>query len=1432
MIITKLGFRSFVAGFLFLVPAALHAETISLAGDWQAGLGARGEVKEFKKVKLPGSIAEQGLGEVNSKLDMGTWSAKILHEGPVVYQREIAIPAKAAGKRLTLFLERTKVTRVWAGDHDLGLNDSLINPHRYDLTGLAPGKQAIAIEVNNDRSLLPPEMTKGVLESHQISSQTQTNWNGIIGRIELQIDEPVSVSRVNVYPDLPHNELRVRLEIVNITGKPQKGTIVLKLTPQGKAKAFKTQSVPFEVTAGNSAADPGILATSIPLPAGDLAKWSEINPVLHNLTAKLTIPTEGISAEKTVRFGWRTFAADKTKFTINGQKTILRGETENAVFPLTGYSPMDHAYHAREMKTYRHFGLNHLRFHSWSPPGEMLAAADEAGIYMQPELPAWTQIRGNWLGTPESRAYYTREARDYLLENGNHPSFVMLSLGNELIVNTHKELMDKEKDRLYDFLDGLRKIDPTRLYTEQTGWSAPSTRNDYFCSFGLYNVGSIRSYYQQNTEFNLEEKVELNPSIPLIVAEAGQYNMFPDAGREAKKYTGAIDIRNIVEFNRQAKNKGLAPFIPDFERAGSAHAANLYAFESAYYLRTPGLGGYQILNLKDFPGQGTALCGMVDPFCDPKPGVNPDVYRQSCAPVTLLASLPKLIWTTDQMLTGKLLVANYGITALNHQKIQWRLVNKPDDKVLASGEFHPKLLAQGEVTSVGDFSIPLAKIAVPSQLALETEAVGLEVGGYAVKGSQNVWVYDPKPEQTIPQGVIVARSLTPAVVTALNEGKSVLMLPLIEEKILPRGISAHFRFGFWWGGDPMGTLIDDSHPLFKQFPTGFSNDLQWLNLMGLKTAPKSRGIILTGLLPEGQKPIVTMIPSYKRPELLGLIWEANISNGKMLVASMDIPGQLDKPEVRQMYSALLAYIGSPQFKPTAKLSLDQLKNLIRDENTKSTVASSDDPSIQYTGSWQMDIREKDKKELGRSSTEIGATVSWDFNGTGISVTARKDKMGSSYDVYLDGKQMDRAELYEDNTNGVIEVVWSKYDLLPGKHSIRLVLSEYRHPGSMGPRGWINKLESFAPVSAGCALTDDLPVLGPKPFIAYFKPIPVTGSLSNDIWGADAVGPRDPANGLEDTTMKQWNYWDGKVIRGKDGKYHMIASRWPQADGHKGWFESKAVEAVSDSLLGPYHDNGLCWPNDQGGKAHNVTALELPDGSYAAILSETRPCAVFTSALMKRPWNCLGKIEVNQEKFRSLRDPSDPRSLQGDPAPGNWHGSNVSLIRKPKGGYLMVQRSGQILLSKEDNILGPYEIMGDTIFRGLAGMPQTKFGCLEDPVIWFSGGWYHVLVNNWKERRAYHLISRDGIVGWKFQGIAYYPEADFIRYTNGVVNHWNKLERPGVVIEDGHVTALTFAVLDVPKEQQKGNDGHGSKIIVIPFDGEAMDRDLANIDKMQ
>jgi hypothetical protein len=353
----------------------------------------------------------------------------------------------------------------------------------------------------------------------------------------------------------------------------------------------------------------------------------------------------------------------------------------------------------------------------------------------------------------------------------------------------------------------------------------------------------------------------------------------------------------------------------------------------------------------------------------------------------------------------------------------------------------------------------------------------------------------------------------------------------------------------------------------------------------------------------------------------------------------------------------------------------------------------------------------------------------------------------------------------------------------------------------------------------------------KTFIDYFQPTPIIGALTTNTWGAPGILPRDPQNGLEDPSLKdfllastngqpnaaatKWYYWDGQIIKSPNGKYYMFASRWDQSKGHSGWGNSSAVYAVSDNLFGPYVDKGLVWPdviNGVAGRGHNVTALVLPDGRYAVLISETRPGSVYISKSLDGPWDFQGPLTFSTNQFSS-----SSRGLS----------SNMSIMVRPDGNFEIVQRSGLVLIST-NGVMGPYAVQGPSVYpRTIDGQPVRN---LEDPVVWFSGGLYHIVVNSWSARKAYHLTSTDGIHNWTLRGLAYDPTADFVRYTDGTVNHWNKMERPGVFIENGHVAAVTLASIDIPKEEDHGNMPHGSKVVVIPFDGAAFDADMAKFAK--
>jgi len=325
---------------------------------------------------------------------------------------------------------------------------------------------------------------------------------------------------------------------------------------------------------------------------------------------------------------------------------------------------------------------------------------------------------------------------------------------------------------------------------------------------------------------------------------------------------------------------------------------------------------------------------------------------------------------------------------------------------------------------------------------------------------------------------------------------------------------------------------------------------------------------------------------------------------------------------------------------------------------------------------------------------------------------------------------------------------------------------------------------------------------------YFLPVPIIDQLSSNGWGASNVQPRDQDNGLEDKSNSSWSYWDGRIVKGDDGRFHLFGSRWNQTAGHNGWFGSECVHAVSESNpLGPYIDQGRCYGDDNG-RGHNVMASQLPDGRYFILISETRrPAVIYTSESLDGPWEKAGTITTEANGF-----PVD--ASEGS----NLH-SNTTLWVRDDGAILGTSRDGVIMLST-NGILGPYLVQSTSVYDSSIGYTPT--GTPEDPCLWYSGGKFHMVYSYPLDRIAYHLTSVDGIHDWQNEGVAFQATEPFIKYEDGTVNTWNKLERPQVYLENGHVKYFTFSGIDVDKAEDGANDSHNSKIIVVPFDGERFD----------
>jgi hypothetical protein len=366
------------------------------------------------------------------------------------------------------------------------------------------------------------------------------------------------------------------------------------------------------------------------------------------------------------------------------------------------------------------------------------------------------------------------------------------------------------------------------------------------------------------------------------------------------------------------------------------------------------------------------------------------------------------------------------------------------------------------------------------------------------------------------------------------------------------------------------------------------------------------------------------------------------------------------------------------------------------------------------------------------------------------------------------------------------------------------------------------------VTAAFVLVTSPAAAAPKPMINYFQPMPIVGKLSTTVWGASTVGPRDPANGLEDSgaaggvgPQQETNfYWDGKILYGNDGKYHLYATHWdhsngfgPPGGGSTGWKNSIPMESISDNVMGPYVSQGNCYTKNLEGNdmGHNLTALIAPTGAspYTLSVGEIVPGQMFSASSPNGPWTSLGLSQTTTNGHSGCGSTS----------------SNFTFTVGHDNRFWATSRAGCVMDS--DQVLGPYKIETDSVLPNLENNDNHD---AEDECIWYSGGYYHIVFNYWPVQRAYHIMSKDGITNWTSTGLAYQAaqtpanaNSNWLRYTDGTVNVWHNMERVGVIVENGHPTHFTFAVTDVNKNVTGISQG-GSKILVVPFNGVQFDCD--------
>lgn len=882
----------------WMVSCSQPENWIDLSGEWTVKIDSLRHT-----VVLPGSLAENRVGDQPTDSLTNRLTETYRYEGIAWYEKEVMIPSSWANRPVELYIERTKLSELYINGKPAGSKNSVSTPHVYRIDSLfGAGKNHVVIKVDNTKSLLP------LGGSHAYSEHTQTNWNGILGDFYLRVLPDISIRQIRIDSSVDgHGTIRVSLanhtetllenEEIRITVKNKEERIVLR------------EKRMVNVIPGDSEH-----SMEINLPDPDL--WDEYSPTLYTFQVEI----RG-NDSRVVRSGIRNFTTRGTRFVNNGRTVFLRGKNDCGIFPLTGYASMEVEDWRRYFSIVRSYGLNHVRFHSWTPPKAAFIAADELGIFLQPELPLW----GTYSESDTVLiSYMKQEGHQVIEEYGNHPSFVMFSLGNELegdtavMVSIVKELKEADQRRLYALGTNNHYWNPQTHPVEdffvamRHGETAPDNSTDLRGSFSFADSdqGGIINRLPPNTT---RDFASANQKLgkPAVGHETGQYQVYPNY-KEIDKYTGVLRPLNLMVFKNRLEQAGMGKQAEAFLKASGALAALCYKEEIEMALRTPGFGGFQLLDLQDFPGQGTALVGILDAFMEAKGIISREKWTEFCTDVVPLARFPKYCWNSDEVFTAEIQIAHYGQRDIINETVSCTLSSESGE-TFYSKDIHCPIISRGQLNSLVTLDIPLNDIRDPAKIKFE---IALKETGY--RNSWDIWVYPryniPRIAETNYKGVTVTRDKK--LFEKLSKaGGPVLYIP-VEKDIRERSVGGLFTTDFWnfnvfkgvaesLGTEPspgtLGLLIENpEHGIFNSFPTDSHANWQWWNIV-----KNSRPMILNDM-PADYFPVVQVIDNFDRNHKLGLIYQ--LPGSKALVCSSDLFACADEPEVIALLHSLMEYL--------------------------------------------------------------------------------------------------------------------------------------------------------------------------------------------------------------------------------------------------------------------------------------------------------------------------------------------------------------------------------------------------------------------------------------------------------------------------------------------------------------------------------------------
>ena len=915
----------------------------------------------------PDAVLGNAAGEIDKDAPIATrFTRRHTYEGEAKISRKITVPDYGTD-RLFVLVERARALRLLVDGEVCRVfrQGTLSTPYIFELTGAAPGEHEFTFLSDNSYPGMPKA---AICYSSAATDETQTNWNGILGECSMYTRPQNFIDSLRVYPRAIKKEeknkacgyvLDVCVELAPGAKKVYKDAkIVLQSEALAAGELEDTQTLTEIIScSGEGLTEAGTDKEENPktmeiwfrdLPLRENVKlWDEDEGNLYEMAVTLDngMPAEdkgGSTAECRTRFGIRSFGDNGSgRLALNGRAIFLRGEANCAEYPETGHPPMTIPEWKEMLLKYRSYGINCVRFHSHCEPEAAFAAADELGMLLQPELSHWDPKDA--FGTEESYRYYRAELAGLLKTYANHPSFVMLTLGNEL------QAQDEGRERMRELVRTAKRMDPTRLYANGSnafyGEEGCDPESDFYTSQSCKDVvirgtfSGMRGYLNENypsadrTYDEAMAEIRKEYQKPVFSFEVGQFEVLPDF-EELESFHGISDPVNLKLIKKRVEERGLLPTWKKYVEATGELSRLAYREEIEAAMRTRELSGISLLGLQDFPGQGTALVGMMNSHLEPKPYdfARPERFREFFQECRILVKLPHYTYEAGERLIAEVVAANFGKGNIEGV-FCWTLAEKKSvsengncepaeikskNTVIATGEDTEITICRpGSYTEVGSLDIPLDFVEKNTALTLKVR-IGDCISAYPI------WVYR-KTTPVCPENVYETRAFDVKTREILQNGGRVYLSPDADKESLPNSIKTQFTTDFWSVGTfadqegGMGQLIDTEHPIFKEFPTDFHTDWQWW-IMASK-----RAVILL----HPMKTIITEMDSYAFLRPMAQMIEFRCLKGKVLLSTMELHKSQQYPEARALQASIYTYLSGENFEPAEEITEEELSMLVR-----------------------------------------------------------------------------------------------------------------------------------------------------------------------------------------------------------------------------------------------------------------------------------------------------------------------------------------------------------------------------------------------------------------------------------------------------------------------------------------------------------------------